>query len=331
MDEDWSQPWHPRPAAKTDMAKKNMANMRAKKETKKMAKKKTTKTKTTTLKRPAAVASGEGPTKKTTADSSLIKMGSDCTGLNSMALALEQMQLSHKFVDTFASDALPECRKFLKANFKDLHDDNIFERCDHKVLNKLGKISLYSSGFPCQPFSKSGKRLGVHDGERGIVIVDIIQTITATRPDTFLLENVEGLKSEHIDTLAAIIDSLKSILDSKYRVSWKCLNSKTHSGIPQNRARILIVGIDKAIERKNVRFRWPGTIETTSVEQYLDPYTAANRHVDYPVGSKTCLANLLGSTQKVLARGGRCGVQNINWFADIWSGHKAMNCELLHA
>ena len=54
-----------------------------------------------------------------------------------------------------------------------------------------GRVDLITAGFPCQPFSAAGKRLGVDD-ERHIWprIADIISDV---RPRYVLLENVRGV------------------------------------------------------------------------------------------------------------------------------------------
>jgi DNA (cytosine-5)-methyltransferase 1 len=99
---------------------------------------------------------------------------------------------------------------------------------DHEVL---------IAGFPCQPFSISGKKQGFED-TRGTLFFDILRIAEAKRTPILILENVKHLV--HHDsgkTLKVILESLGSL---GYEVAWKVLNSKNY-GVAQNRERIIIV------------------------------------------------------------------------------------------
>ena len=280
------------------------------------------------MKRPsAATLAAAAKKKRRELVGDLIPVGSDCTGLNSMTLALEQMSIGHLFTDVFASDILPACRKMAEANFDGLFGDiNIFNDCKGKPFRDLPKIKLYGSGFPCGPFSKAGKGAGKDDPKGGKVVNDVIKTIEATLPTAFLLENVPGILASHTAVFKAILKALSKMGDGRYRITWKKMNSKRYSGIPQNRDRILIIGVDKLAERSSgIRFRWPSHCKTDDVEKYLDPYTKTNATPAYPT-QDTCLNNLVSATTKLLERGGSVGVKGDNWFADIWQGNQDTHC-----
>ena len=48
------------------------------------------------------------------------------------------------------------------------------------------------AGFPCQPFSTAGKRLGFED-TRGTMFFEVARILKERQPQGFLLENGEGL------------------------------------------------------------------------------------------------------------------------------------------
>ena len=74
-------------------------------------------------------------------------------------------------------------------------------------------IDLYVVGFPCQPFSLAGKGEGVADSKgRGEIIHHILNFIKKKEPRTFILENVDGLATQHKETLNAIIAALEASL-----------------------------------------------------------------------------------------------------------------------
>ena len=56
---------------------------------------------------------------------------------------------------------------------------------------ELPDIDLICAGFPCQPFSVSGRRLGFAD-TRGTLFHEIVRLAEAKRPSYLLLENVPG-------------------------------------------------------------------------------------------------------------------------------------------
>ena len=50
---------------------------------------------------------------------------------------------------------------------------------------------LLLGGFPCQPFSNAGKRLGFEDvGNRGTLFFNIVKILHEKKPSMFLLENL---------------------------------------------------------------------------------------------------------------------------------------------
>ena len=125
---------------------------------------------------------------------------------------------------------------------------------DHNLVGDITQISeknipdfdFLLAGFPCQPFSAGGKRLGFTD-TRGTLFFEIERILKEKRPYGFILENVEGLvkhdlenKSDKIGrTLKTILYNLEYKLG--YKVNWGVLDSKDFA-LPQQRKRVFIVG-----------------------------------------------------------------------------------------
>jgi DNA (cytosine-5)-methyltransferase 1 len=102
-------------------------------------------------------------------------------------------------------------------------------------------------GFPCQAFSVAGKRLGFED-TRGTLFFDVARIIKKKQPKMFVLENVKGLLShEGGKTFSTIISILSEL---NYLVDFEIMNSKFF-GVPQNRERIVIVGLKKSKKNKS--------------------------------------------------------------------------------
>lgn len=99
---------------------------------------------------------------------------------------------------------------------------------------------LLCAGFPCQAFSVAGKRHGFKD-TRGTLFFEIYRILDVKRPMYLLLENVKGLLShDGGKTFDVIIENLNNL---GYIIDYRCLNSK-HFGVPQNRERVFIWGIN---------------------------------------------------------------------------------------
>ena len=77
-------------------------------------------------------------------------------------------------------------------------------------------IDLLTAGFPCQPFSKSGKQMGMEE-TRGTLFWNIAKIIETHKPSIVLLENVRNITGpRHMHEWEVIIQTLR---DLGYRVS----------------------------------------------------------------------------------------------------------------
>jgi len=117
-----------------------------------------------------------------------------------------------------------------------------------KVDNKsVPDFDFLLGGFPCQPFSASGKRHGFMD-TRGTLFFEIERILQEKKPSGFILENVEGLVKHDIgDKNDEIGRTLETILyklgeELGYKVTWKVFDSLGF-GLAQSRKRIFIVGL----------------------------------------------------------------------------------------
>jgi site-specific DNA-cytosine methylase len=104
--------------------------------------------------------------------------------------------------------------------------------------NDLPSADVWLAGFPCQPFSSSGNRLGFGH-QSGNVFDSLVVLLQEKLPPIVVLENVEGLlsnKSGH--TFATILRKLTAL---GYQVDWMVLDLRWF-GPPQTRPRLFIIG-----------------------------------------------------------------------------------------
>jgi DNA (cytosine-5)-methyltransferase 1 len=96
-----------------------------------------------------------------------------------------------------------------------------------------GCVDILTGGYPCQPFSAAGKRLGTEDPRH--LWPFIRQHIQTIRPVRCLFENVEG----HISLgLREVIGDLEG---AGYRTTWGIF-SAAEVGAPHQRKRVYILG-----------------------------------------------------------------------------------------
>lgn len=102
----------------------------------------------------------------------------------------------------------------------------------------LPEFDLLVAGFPCQPFSTAGDRLGFDD-ERGTLFFDVARILQHARPRHFILENVKGLLSH--GSGETFKDIVRVLTGMGYFLEWSVICSSAH-GVPQARERIFIIG-----------------------------------------------------------------------------------------
>lgn len=108
------------------------------------------------------------------------------------------------------------------------------------------------AGFPCQPFSHAGLKMGFED-TRGTLFFDIARIIKFHKPKLVLLENVKGFLSHDKGNTFKVVKA--TLEDLGYEVHSQVLNAKDF-GLPQNRERIYIVGINRK-RTNSVPFTFP--------------------------------------------------------------------------
>lgn len=113
---------------------------------------------------------------------------------------------------------------------------------DVHEITEVTPFDLVLAGFPCQPFSYAGKRMGFGD-TRGTLFFEVERLISAYKPKAFLLENVRGLYTHDGGrTFQTIMGKLHDLGYGTYDL---LLNSSDFS-VPQNRVRLYILGIRDA-------------------------------------------------------------------------------------
>ena len=188
------------------------------------------------------------------------------SGIGGMRLAFEQAG----FQTVYAIDNDPTCCHVYKENF-----------CVYPLgdvigldLEEIPDFDVFVAGFPCQPFSLAGRKLGLKD-ERGKVVYEIFNVLKKKRPKAFLLENVKHFfKHDQGRTFAL----MKNVLKKEYNIYSKIINAKDF-GLPQNRERLYIVGLRKDVF-ENTDFEFPRAKKLKlSVKDILENNVSADHYL----------------------------------------------------
>lgn len=170
-------------------------------------------------------------------------------GISAAALEME-----HGTNPVLVSEIVESNQNTYRNNFKchvegDINKINLNDYSDKTV-------DILTAGFPCQPFSNSGKKLGLSD-PRGQFYFRIEEIIKYLKPKSFILENVPGIKTNGGgsynsklsyspvkigETMKFLEDNLENL--KEYHIKWIELDS-SNFGSPQVRKRIYIIGIHK--------------------------------------------------------------------------------------
>lgn len=150
--------------------------------------------------------------------------------------------------------------------------------------DEIPDCDILTAGFPCQPFSNAGNRKGVHDS-RGMLYKECLRIIAKKIPKVIVFENVKGLLStKYIDgrnLVDVIVEDLTNMNDVGYNVVYKLINASDY-GVPQNRQRVLFVGIRKDLD---IEFEFPKQQEKKGLVlgNILDIPEGVANQVDWPL------------------------------------------------
>ncbi|WP_323707275.1 DNA (cytosine-5-)-methyltransferase [Mammaliicoccus vitulinus] len=129
--------------------------------------------------------------------------------------------------------------KYSVKSYKENIDRNIYEGDLNEIYKTIPEHDVLIAGFPCQPFSTMGKKLGFDD-ERGTLFFTIEKIIKLhkKKPKILVLENVKNLLTHDNGRTYEKMNSILTELG--YRVYTNVIDAKEY-GLPQTRRRVFLV------------------------------------------------------------------------------------------
>jgi DNA (cytosine-5)-methyltransferase 1 len=195
------------------------------------------------------------------------------------------------------------------------YNKNLQGKCVSDIITlktDFPQADVIIGGPPCQPFSVSGKQLGVADKRNGIPA--FIKAVEKIKPRIWMFENVRGILFRNKEYFEK---SLKQFKNLGYKVDYEILNCVDY-GVPQNRERVIVIGHDGTFEypnKQNIKksagealgkmaYEVPTDSKflTSSMDRYVEVYERKSKlinprdlHLDRPARALTC-RNLAGAT-----------------------------------
>jgi DNA (cytosine-5)-methyltransferase 1 len=117
----------------------------------------------------------------------IMNHGSLFSGIGGFDLAAEWMGWENKF----HCDINPFSRKLCSFYWPEAQSYDNIKTTDFRIWR--GKIDVLSGGFPCQPFSTAGKRMGKEDDRH--LWPEMLRAIREIKPRYVVGENVRGIAS----------------------------------------------------------------------------------------------------------------------------------------
>ncbi len=203
---------------------------------------------------------------------SFIDLFAGCGGLS---LGLEQAGFNPVYVNELNDDALKTYlinrSEYKHLNLKEFHSNDIKElsgskkkleelskNLKSKFNIKKGDLSLVVGGPPCQGYSGIGHRRSYKVDKEKIpsnyLYKEMYKVIEHFNPKAFIFENVRGLLSARWTKNGAKGEIFKDVLKQfsklkNYNYDYSLVQSKDY-GVPQNRPRVLVIGIRKDVKSK---------------------------------------------------------------------------------
>ena len=190
----------------------------------------------------------------------------------------------------FANDNNPDACATLRKRFEKSTKNKIIHHGTIKKIKDFVRSNVISGGFPCQGFSLAGPRK-VED-ERNALYSELKRAISIANPEFFVAENVKGFitigengnkkffENGKIIKLGkvtqTIIDQLSSI-NKGYTIHYELHNTKNY-GLPQDRERIIIVGVRNDLDYK---FKFPKPTHGKNLNDYVSMEEFGVRNIKF--------------------------------------------------
>ena len=179
----------------------------------------------------------------------------------------------HKAFQSFGAKIVYACE--WDKNASEIYEKNYGLKPDGDItkvnVKNIPSHDILCAGFPCQPFSISGKQSGFDDS-RGTLFFEIAKIVQEKHPKIILLENVKNLLNHDGGRTFQVI--YQTLTDLDYKVFYQVLNASDFD-VPQKRERLFILAIRNDLE--NINFQFP---TKRNIKRHLEDILLPNEETD---------------------------------------------------
>lgn len=202
----------------------------------------------------------------------ILSLFSGCGGMDLGFIMAQHPRLSYEIV--WANDFNKHACETYKKNFG---HDIVCKSIWDIDLDKTPPADVIIGGFPCEDFSiLRGETREGFGAKRGLLYTKFVEAVAKKLPLFFVAENVKGLLSAHKGwAIKKIKEDFEKVDGAGYDVQYKLINFADY-GVPQNRERVVIIGI-----RNNLKLKF----------DFPEP-----THKDNPITAKTALEGVSSIT-----------------------------------
>lgn len=244
--------------------------------------------------------------------------GSLFSGIGGFDLAAEWMGWNNKF----HCDINEFSRKICGFYWPDAQSYEDIKTTDFTIWRN--KIDVLSGGFPCQPFSHAGKRMGKEDDRH--LWPEMVRAIREIRPRYVVGENVRGIVSW---SNGLVFEEVFTDLENEGYESWAFVLPAVGINAPHKRDRVYFIAKDtssdgclqRQTQEKGAAFREQRDPSTRSADGlHLQEKCSANTNSGGLEGSKA-----LGRDSKYVERESELGDSANSERIRLEYGNKARN------
>eukprot|EP00435_Cladocopium_sp_Y103_P069126 s117_g32.t1 len=164
-------------------------------------------------------------------ESQPLRVGTDCSGVESPIHALRAMAAQHSHVWSCECGSAP--RKVISANSPPEHA--LYADVLNSAEEVVPYIDLYVAGFSCKPFSMLHVNTRLLEEDQAKIFYSVVTRIRKSQPASFVLENVQGIQR-------CMDEVMQTLRDLGYMVVARLLNPMD-LGEPVSRPRHYFVGV----------------------------------------------------------------------------------------
>lgn len=226
-------------------------------------------------------------------------------GCGGLSLGLEKAGFQPIYVNELNQDAL-KSYTINRKEFPYLENKKFFSNDIYEITSSLKKIkelksflfskfkiknnelALIAGGPPCQGYSGIGHRRSYKIQKKDVpsnhLYREMVKFVKVFNPKCFIFENVKGLLSSRWSSNGEKGEVFKDILKEfkklkNYEIKYELLHAKDY-GVPQNRPRVILVGI-----QKNIKFEMQENLIAHGLlpekdKSYPNPYELLSDLVD---------------------------------------------------